>query len=132
MQLFFFSNRNRRFVLQLENQGLQIVLVRALYMGTFTIGYDKTELLTESTPYLWALILSNKFNDTHLFLNIQQLDAQQRGNRVSQRQQTFSFLTSDEIGCGDLYPKYKIYGFTRKYPLCGYILGVLTHKTAWD
>ena len=22
--------------------------------------------------------------------------------------------------------------FTRKYPLCRYILGVLTHKTAWD
>ena len=21
---------------------------------------------------------------------------------------------------------------TRKYPLCGYILGVLTHTTAWD
>ena len=21
---------------------------------------------------------------------------------------------------------------TRKYPLCGYILGVLTHRTAWD
>ena len=22
--------------------------------------------------------------------------------------------------------------YTRKYPLCGYILGVLTHTTAWD
>ena len=25
-----------------------------------------------------------------------------------------------------------IYRFTRKYPLRGYILGVLTHTTAWD
>ena len=24
------------------------------------------------------------------------------------------------------------YDFTRKYPLRGYILGVLTHTTAWD
>ena len=25
-----------------------------------------------------------------------------------------------------------LFNITRKYPLCGYILGVLTHTTAWD
>ena len=107
MQIIFFLKQICRVIRKL---GL-ILLVRALYKGTFTIGYDKTELLTKSTPYLWALILSNKFNDTHLFLNIQQIEAQQRGNRVSQRQQTFSFLTSEEIGCGDINPKSKTLWF---------------------
>ena len=28
--------------------------------------------------------------------------------------------------------KHSFIQVTRKYPLCGYILGVLTHTTAWD
>ena len=30
------------------------------------------------------------------------------------------------------YMYYILYRYTRKYPLRGYILGVLTHTTAWD
>ena len=36
-------------------------------------------------------------------------------------------LKGNNVHC----PQVNIY-FTTKYPLCGYILGVLTHSTAWD
>ena len=37
-----------------------------------------------------------------------------------------NFVLSDEVTLASHF------GNTRKYPLRGYILGVLTHTTAWD
>ena len=37
-----------------------------------------------------------------------------------------------DIGTDRLFLENIILDVTRKYPLCGYILCVLTHTTAWD